>query len=897
MTRPAMTSSPVSRLAFAVASSGHRRPARRIPFRRAQGGWRPGKRPSVALVPGLFSEPGGLGVRWRRRAVKLQMESRSEHSTTSSASGSSDDEDTTSANDGHASPSMTSMGCCRAGATTSGTETAAAVPWERPPGIEGALHSVIEWRERLHWQLLSAALFTSAVAASLLLRLPIGQSVGNAASIRARHQAARVSLLALLWWKRLALAVSLTLSGLPAVLESALSFVRQPALSVDLLMTLAAVLMLAAGHTIEGSLLMVLFSLSRASESAIQARARRDLNALRDRVPERAWLLTSATDDAANDDGLLEETQARAVPVAQLQPGDCVLVKNGELNPCDARVERGDAYVSLEAITGESVPRRVTRGDAVSSGARVIDSSMVVRVERRADESTLARIARLVTEAQHNKPTLERWIDRFGRAYSVGVLVGAALIAALAAPLHNWDWQAQQWRPEAQRIGWAGQRGALDRALAFLVVASPCALVIGAPVAYTSALGALARRGVLVKGGARALEAAARCRRVAFDKTGTLTLGLLRLEDVRVVDAAGAPAAEEEGERGGHWRGDGRRRRLLAMAAALEVHATHPIAKAVVEAAAASTTTGAMYRAESVQVRAGQGVEGRLVPLAGGDITAHTGRVRFGRAEFAVELLDIHTSRQVSQRVQQVEREEAQRGRSTSVLCGEDGTVAVFALSDRLRPDARDCVDELHAAGYRVDMLTGDTRETAMAMARASGIGAESVWHGLTPDDKLRYVEQRADTLMMVGDGMNDAPALARARTGVSIGLHSATAASVSDVILMEDRESGIRRLAWLLRKSRDTQQLVYQNVAAALMLIVGTAVGAATGGLPLWMAVLLHEGGTLAVGLNGLRLLWDAPVWKKKAATERVAGWSAEDDRQTEERQRGQRDATSSVA
>ena len=800
------------------------------------------------------------------------------------------------------------MGCCRPGATTSDTETAAAAaaaPWERPPGIEGALHSVIEWRERLHWQLLSAALFTSAVAASLLLRLPIGQSVGNAASMRTRHQAARLSLLALLlWWKRLALAVSLALSGLPAVLESALSFVRQPSLSVDLLMTLAAVLMLAAGHTVEGSLLMVLFSLSRASESAIQARARRDLNALRDRVPEQAWLLKSATDDAVDDDGVLEETQARAVPVAQLQPGDRVLVKNGELNPCDARVERGDAYVSLEAITGESVPRRVTRGDAVSSGARVIDSSMVVRVERRADESTLARIARLVTEAQRNKPTLERWIDRFGRAYSVGVLVGAALIAALAAPLHNWDWQAQQWRPEAQRIGWVGQRGALDRALAFLVVASPCALVIGAPVAYTSALGALARRGVLVKGGARALEAAARCRRVAFDKTGTLTLGLLRLEDVRVVGVAGAPAAEEEAERSGHWRGDGRRRRLLAMAAALEVHATHPIAKAVVEAAAAmtttttmTTTTGAMYRAESVQVRAGQGVEGRLVPLADGDITAHTGRVRFGRAEFAVELLDVRTSRQVSQRVQQVEREEARRGRSTSVLCGEDGTVAVFALSDRLRPDARECVDELHAAGYSVDMLTGDTRETAMAMARASGIGAESVWYGLTPDDKLRYVEQRADTLVMVGDGMNDAPALARARTGVSIGLHSATAVSVSDVILMEDPESGIRRLAWLLRKSRDTQQLVYQNVAAALMLIVGTAVGAVAGGLPLWTAVLLHEGGTLAVGLNGLRLLWDAPEGKRRAATERVAGWSAEDDRQTEERRRGLHDATSSVA
>lgn len=788
------------------------------------------------------------------------------------------------------------------------------------------LRRVMALRESLRLQAVAAACLALAWSGAALA------SSAQLAGVAGRYAAASLALKLL---RRVLLLASLALSGVPALIESAIAMVRAPSVSVDLLMTLAAVLSLVTGHMMEGALLMVLFSLSRAAENAINQRARGDLDALRDLVPEHAWRLSSASASEQAAEQFADEAAAEAqqIPVRDIQVGDVLLVKTGELAPCDARVVRGGVYVTLEHLTGESMPRRIDPGDEVASGARVMDGSMVVRSERRTDESTVARIARLVTAAQRNKPSLQRFIDRFGRAYSRLVLLGAALVLLLSAPVHNvqWrsvvaapgagravdsgtaarPWRARRWklRPPAERIGLTGQSGAVNRALGFLVVTSPCALVISAPIAYLSALGALARRGVLVKGGARTVEASAQCERVAFDKTGTLTMGRPMLERVRVQSttqrrwrqqtSSAAPvttsASAEYGTDGDggstlqHDQDDtdavaapsraagmaatDEQRRVLGMAAALEAHAVHPIARAVVEAAQYAGVLAPPL--SDFRAHAGHGIEGVI----------RGAHVRIGRAEFALALLaDTNGALEFVRREQQHaavtradggtnhrrhdHRRSRHGGSSVSTLCADDGTVAVLHFIDALRPEAAQCVAELRRDGYAVAMLTGDNEASAMAIAASSGIAPDGVRYGMTPDDKLRFAETETK-LVMVGDGINDAPALARADCGVAVGFTSATAVAASDVILVhgdsgggdgggDERASGVSRLAWYLRKSRATQQLVVQNVVVALALILVTAVGAVLGGLPLWAAVVVHEGGTLLVGLNGLRLLFD---------------------------------------
>jgi Cd2+/Zn2+-exporting ATPase len=709
----------------------------------------------------------------------------------------------------------------------------------------------------------------------------------------------------------------LVLSGLPSLLEMLWTLLSKPSLSVDVLMNLAALLLLAVGHLLEGTLLFVLFSVSRAAEGAIRARARRDLDALRDSVPEYAWRLRRASDtdtplELVAENGTLNTVDAHQVPVTELTPGDLILVKAGEVVPCDCQIARGDAYVSLEPITGESVPRRVRDGELIAAGARTVDGSLYLRVQRPVHESAVARIARLVTNAQQNKPTLERWIDRFGQLYSRFVVTGALLVFIVAGltpvrtPKHSGH-GVRAVAPQEQPVRWRAQRQAFERALGFMVVASPCALIIGAPVAYTSALGVLARRGVLVKGGARTLEASARCDKVAFDKTGTLTKGEPELHQIQVFRvprqsavtvasmAATGDAATDTSTASEDlpYRWDLRAEhppaehasaiaRVLALAAGLEAHVVHPLGRAV--AASVAELGIEPLLVHDVKVCAGAGLEGRIfqAPHSESEVTSNGGgsdqhldaasadalshRVRLGRLDFAATLLEHEnapqsptpTTRELDQKLEAYQREQAALGRSTALLCCEDGTVAMLVFWDQMREEAPACIAQLRTQGYSVQLLTGDSKETALAIAEAVGVPADCVRYALRPEDKMLFVKQQPDRLVMVGDGMNDAPALALATTGISIGFHSATAVSAADVVLVDGYPEGIRRIAWYLQKSRQTQRVMTQNVAIALILIVSTAIGAVSGGLPLWAAVLLHEGGTLLVGLSGLRLLMD---------------------------------------
>jgi cation transport ATPase len=789
--------------------------------------------------------------------------------------------------------------CCGVGSSGEAVQGTPATP------VFGRLTPVVEqvlaWRERLGLQCWSSGLWVAACTLTLL---------EHAFSWQLQS-----TVLYVCWVlaKRASILASLLISGLPALLDMIVSFWERPSLSVDVLMTLAALLLLAVGHVLEGALLLVLFSLSRAAEGAIQARARRDLDALRDGIPEYAWRLPAAQNadvEAARNHQTSHgaEPDAYRVPVTELQPNDLILIKVGEVVPCDSLVSRGDVYVSFEPITGESVPRRVREGDSIQAGARAVDGSVILQVLRPVHESAVARIARLVTEAQQNKPTLERWIDRFGQLYSRLVLLGATLVFLLSS-LTLFRTQHRLPKPAAtdvpnheQPVRWRIHRQAVDRALGFLVVASPCALIIGAPVAYTSALSVLARRGVLVKGGARTLEASARCSHVAFDKTGTLTKGEPQLfaihlfRDCKQIEPkiGNVPSRDNKEQQVSSQRvwvfsSDADRelqdpsfRRVLALAAGLETHVVHPLASAV--AAAASKASIDPLPFQDIKMRTGAGLEGRLMEIQTGYLshaqrceTADHGtattttasrvqRVRLGRSDYALALgEDSGSSEQawmLSSELQEMVKarqlEQSEAGRSTALLCSEDGTIAMLVFWDEMRSEAPTCISELRSSGYDVQLLTGDSRETAFAIAEAVGMPLDSVRYGLQPEEKMLFVKERSERLVMVGDGMNDAPALALANTGVSIGFHSATAVSAADVVLVDGHPDGIRRLAWYLRKSRQTQQVIYQNVAIALVLIVSTAMGAVSGGLPLWAAVVLHEGGTLLVGLSGLRLLMD---------------------------------------
>lgn len=717
-----------------------------------------------------------------------------------------------------------------------------------------------------------------------------------------------------------ALGGSLALTGLPAVVASARTVVatRGRGTDVDVLMTLAAAAAVATGAPIEGALLTALYAGSHAAERAVTRKARGDLDALRALAPPTALRLSSADSAAVPVE----------VPLADVAVGDWLLVRAGEVAPADGTVASGSAFVSAEHLTGEAAPRAVSKGDPVPAGARAGDGALVLRVVRTGADSTIARITALVTEATRNRPAVTRVMDRFGVPYSRAVLL-AALAVALLLPFAP---------PPLRAPGWGGAGGSISRGLGVLVAASPCALVIGAPVAFLSALSAAARRGVLVKGGAAALEAAATTATVAFDKTGTLTTGQLRLVGVdRFGDdengdhegyAPGAGGASSSaypssltGSNGnvdngnGGWRG-GSGAQAVAVAAALERNSVHPMATAILDRAAAGDV--APPPLDDFLTVPGHGLQGRMAGNGGGVGGANgatdgaagapaalpampppSARVRFGRVPFVAAgrpgagadvdgvpaAGDGFVSPAAAAWLEGAAAASSHRGESVAALGVEgvgaagaatastaatgadDGEAYLFRFADAMRPEAAAGVAALKAAGLRVVMLTGDNPASAAAVAATVG-GLDEVVASLTPAGKLDYVTAataalaasrgRGDAgLLVVGDGINDAPALSAATVGVAVGLptSSAAAAAVADVVLLR---GAVTDVPWLVAKARSTRTVVAQNLVLALGLMVLAVVPVAAGAIPLWQAVLLHEGGTILVGLNGLRLLSD---------------------------------------
>ncbi|TAK31610.1 MAG: cadmium-translocating P-type ATPase [Myxococcaceae bacterium] len=488
------------------------------------------------------------------------------------------------------------------------------------------------------------------------------------------------------------------------------------------------------------------------------------------------------------------------VPVEQLRPGDVFIVRPGEAVPTDGEVIEGRSAVNQAPVTGESVPVDKAPADAVFAASINGEGVLAVRATKAFAENTISRIIQLVEAAQAKKGKSQRFIERFGRRYSPAVLAAAALLAVVPLTL---GLGASAW---------------LHRAVVFLVAAAPCALVISVPITLVAAIGTAGRRGILIKGGVH-LEELAKIRVVALDKTGTLTVG--RPEVTEVVPFEG----HDE-------------RSLLAEAAALEARSQHPLARAILARAKAAGVEAAP--AEDFQSMTGLGTQGtvggRRLYVGSPKLFAELGTPLAG-AEAHIERL--------------------QEAGNTVVLFGTTEALhGLVAIADPLRPEAAEAVAALKRAGItRVVMLTGDNARAARAIGAKAGV--DEVFADLSPEDKTRRVAElraRYGEVAMVGDGVNDAPALAAAAVGIAMGAAGTDVAlETADVALMTD---DLMRLPYLVGFSRRTWGVIRQNVVLSIVVIAVLAVGAVGGVFGLPVAVLAHEVSEFLVIANGLRML-----------------------------------------
>ncbi|MEO6239273.1 MAG: heavy metal translocating P-type ATPase [Vicinamibacterales bacterium] len=522
------------------------------------------------------------------------------------------------------------------------------------------------------------------------------------------------------------------------------------------------------------------------------------------RAMERARGAIRALMDLTPVEALVRDAAGalRRVPVDGISVGDIVVVKPGEKIPLDGRVAAGESYVNQAPVTGESLPSEKRRDDEVFAGTINGRGALDVRVTRLRGDSTLARIIEMVERAQAQRAPSQTFVERFARIYTPAVLL-VAIGIALGPPLllgASWaDW--------------------LYRALVLLVISCPCALVISTPVSVVSALAAAARQGVLIKGGAH-LERLADVRAVAFDKTGTLTKGDLKV--VEVFALTGESAA-----------------RILQLAASLEQHSEHPIAGAIVAHAVAQGL--ALSPVEHFAALPGLGAQGMV-----GDRRVVIGNHRLFE-ERGTCAAALHTG---------IEAASAAAGARTLVIVGTDAPIGIIAVADTPRESARDAVRTLREHGVQhIAMLTGD--HDAAARAAGDAVGIDEVRAGLLPADKVRAVEElrrRFGTLAMVGDGINDAPALAAADVGFAMGVAgSAAALETADVALMSDE---LMKIPYALRLSRVTVRNIRANVAISIGLKATFLVLAVLGVATLWMAVVADMGASLIVIANALRLL-----------------------------------------
>ncbi|MEO7716972.1 MAG: heavy metal translocating P-type ATPase [Capsulimonas sp.] len=588
--------------------------------------------------------------------------------------------------------------------------------------------------------------------------------------------------------------LSLLLGG-RETLRKGWASVRTFTLNINFLMTVAILGAMAIGQWPEAAMVTFLFALAERIEAQSLDRARGAIRSLMELAPE-----TVTIQDEAGRWSEVEASLARVGQLARVRPGERI--------PLDGDVTEGYSSVNQAPITGESVPVEKRVGDGVFAGSVNERGSFVFRITANRGNTTLDRIVRAVQEAQGERAPTQSYVERFARFYTPGVVVLALLVAI--APTLIWHASFSVW---------------LYRALVLLVIACPCALVISTPVTIVSGLAAAAKQGVLIKGGAY-LEQGRLLRAVALDKTGTLTHGKPTVTDVSPLNGADPKAA-------------------LHLAASLDSHSEHPIAAAIAAAIVAfwtssnNTPTQELLAVTEFEALPGRGVRGDIQGK-----TYYLGNQRLAEANGVRDPF-------VMEALERMERD----GKTAVALFVDGKALAVFGVADTLRDTSAEAVRQLRSLGVTTILLTGDNQTTAAAIARAVGI--TDARGGMLPEDKqsaIRELIQKYGSVGMVGDGINDAPALAQATIGMAMGAAGTdTALETADVALMRD---DLRKLPFFLRLSRQTHAILVQNIAIALGIKIIFLTLAMFGEATLWMAVFADMGGSLLVVMNGLRLV-----------------------------------------
>jgi Cd2+/Zn2+-exporting ATPase len=586
-----------------------------------------------------------------------------------------------------------------------------------------------------------------------------------------------------------AFVVALAVGLLPVARRAVVAALSGSPFTIETLMTVAAVGALFIGATQEAATVVLLFLVGELLEGVATGRARASIRSLTDLVPKTARLE--------------ENGQTSEVPAVSLRVGATILVRPGDRIPADGAIIEGAGAINEAPVTGESVPKRKGAGDAVFAGTINTDAVLRVRVTAAAADNTIARVVKLVEEAQESKAPTERFIDRFSKVYTPGVMVVAALVAIVPPLVVGASWS--EW---------------VYKGLAVLLIGCPCALVISTPAAIAAGLSAGARRGLLLKGGA-VLEGLRRIKVVALDKTGTLTEGKPKVTDV-------VPFGRTE-------------REVLSLAGALETGSSHPLAVAIL--ARAKEAKAPIPPAMASRAIPGRGVGGKVG----------------GKSVLLASAQAANDESQLAPEQQQAINAFNDEGKTVSVLVVDGVPAGLIAMRDEPRPDAKAGLAALRDHGIRTIMLTGDNKRTAEAIASDLGIEARAE---LLPEDKQNIVRQfqgEGGVVAKVGDGINDAPAIAAADIGIAMGGGTDVALETADAAVLHGRVTDI---ANMINLSQRVMNNITQNIVASLGLKVVFLVTTIIGVTGLWPAILADTGATVLVTANAMRLL----AWKGRS-------------------------------
>lgn len=604
----------------------------------------------------------------------------------------------------------------------------------------------------------------------------------------------------------LILPAAYVIGGYQSAREGLTTLFEEKQLDVDLLMIVAALGAAGLGLwrqeyylIIDGAVLILIFAISGALEGYALQRTERDIRSLMAKVPDTARVI--------------RHCQEQEIAINQLQVGDQVVVKPGELIPTDAIILSGSSTLNEASITGESLPVEKTVGAEVFAGTINGNGALKLQVHQPPESSLIQRVIQLVKQAQTQAPPSQLFIERFERIYALVIVVCGILLGTLPPFLLNWDWEST-----------------IYRALIFLVVASPCALMAAIMPTLLSGIANGARAGILFKSGAQ-LEMIGKVKAIAFDKTGTLTTG--KLQVVQII-----PVAQSES-------------RVLQIAATIEAYSEHPIGQAIAQEAAQQQLQ--LLTVTNVKAEVGYGVSG--------EVEQHF--VLVGKADFVKQKVAIAVGSQVSltaetsfQNLNQQAQTLESEGKTVVWVSYAGEVLGIIAIADTPRPTAAATIKHLKALGIeQIVMLTGDNERTAKSVAHQLGI--EQVYAELLPEDKvsvIRRLQRQYQTVAMVGDGINDAPALAQASVGIAMGVAgSDVALETADIVLMADR---LEKIAQAIRLGRRSQRIVKQNITFALSFIVLLLIANFLGNITMPLGVIGHEGSTVLVTLSGLRML-----------------------------------------